>query len=798
MPDLYYGARMLLKKPGFTLIAIITLSLGIGACTAIFSVVDAVLLRALPYPDADRLVFLREVSATGGTMAMAEANFDDLQARSNSFSALAYTGGGNLVVTGGSEPVRARVSYASGRFCDVLGVQPFAGRTFLDEETKYGGPAAVMISYGFWQRLLGGRPDFSAASLNVDGARCNVVGIMPPGFGYPAETEVWVTRGIEPPITSRTAHNWPVIGRLRSGVTLAQARAEVSGIARQLRQEFGAGTDAVDFALVPLQEYLTRNVRDGLRLLLGAVAMLLLVACANVSNLLLAQFIARQREFTVRAALGASRWRLTRQLIVENLLLTLPAAAVGALLASYGVRLVAMLDQGNLPRMNDIGVNGRVLFFACGLAVVIAGSLGLLPALRFARQDLQAGLKEAGRGQSADSTSQRLRGGLAVAQIAIATVLLAGALLLGRSFVKLLQIDPGFRPESAVAMTLSLPSTVTPQEDERLRQFYVQLLERLGQLPGVTAVGGINVLPLADRGANGMFLIDNDPAQRGHAEYRVASAGYFAAIGMRLLHGRLFDASDTVNSPHVAVVSQSLAQRYWPNGDALGKRIQFGNMDTDKRLMEVVGVVSDVHDAGLDIDARPTVYGYSVQRPQWWQVSRLSIVTRAATDPTSLQPAMRAAVQVLRPDVPLSFRTLEQVFSSSLDQRRFSLVLFGVFAIVALLIAAIGIYGVIAHAVTQRTQELGIRIALGAQAKDIMKMVLGQGMKLALMGTAFGLLASFAATRLMKGLLFGVGAADPMTFVLISVLLILATLLASYIPARRATKVDPIIALRYE
>ena len=790
--DLRFGARMLLKQRQFTAAAIITLALGIGATTAIFSVVDAVLLRPLPFPEAERLVYLREVNASGVEKAVAEPNFEDIEAQSRSFTALGYAGGGNLVVTGGSEAVRTRVSYASRRIFEVLGAQPFAGRTFLPEETKYPGPAAVLVSYGFWQRLLGGRADFSAVRLNVDGVSCSVVGVMPPGFNFPEETEVWVTRSIEPPNISRKSGGWSVIGRLRSGVSIEQARAEVSAIVKELRQTHGSAMDAVDCAMIPAQQYLTRNSRENLLLFAGAVAMLLLVACANVSNLLLAQYVTRLREFTVRAALGAMRWRLARQLVVENLLLTLPAAVIGALLARAGVSLLLQLDQRNLPRLNVIAVDWRVLLFACGLAMLIAVALGLLPALRFARQDLPKGLKESGRGQTSGG---RLRGALVAVQISLTLVLLTGAGLLGRSFLKLSQVDPGFKTGGAVVMTLALPSTITPKEDEELRQFYVQLVDRLGQLPGVTAAGGVASLPLTGHGSSGTFMIDNNPEMRGQAGYAPASAGYFAAMGIPLLRGRLFDHSDTVNSPHVAVISQSLAQRYWPNEDPLGKRIQFGNMDTDKRLLNIVGVVGNVRNA-LDTEAGLMVYAYSLQRPQWWQVSSLSIVVRSRNQPQALIPAMRAAVEALRPDVPLRFRTLDQVFSSSLDQRRFILSLFGVFAVVALLIAAIGVYGVMAYTVTQRTQEIGIRMALGARGADVLRLALGQGMRLAVPGVAMGLLAAFALTRLMKSLLFGVEATDPLTFTAIASLLMIVALLACLIPARRATKVDPMIALR--
>src|SRR5262245_28309825 len=791
--DLRFGARMLLKQRRFTAAAIITFALGIGATTAIFSVVDAVLLRPLPLPEADRLVYLREVDASGGEKGVAEPNLEDIEARSRSFTALGYTAGSfSLVVTGGSEPVRAQVSYASQRIFEVLGAQPITGRTFLPEETKYKGPTAALISYGFWQRLLGGRADFSAARLNVDGVSCAVVGVMPPAFNFPSETEVWVTSSIEPPNTSRKARGWPVIGRLRPGVSVEQARAEVSDIVKGLRQTHGLAMEAVDCTLIPAQQFLTRNSRENLLLFAGAVAMLLLVACANVSNLLLAQYVTRQREFTVREALGALRWRLARQLVIENLLMTMPAAALGTTMARVGVTLLLRLDQRNLPRLNVIAVDGRVLLFACGLAVLIAVALGSLPPLRFAKQDLPKGLKESGRGQTSGG---RLRGLLVAVQISLTLVLLTGAGLLGRSFLKLLQVDPGFKTGGAVAMTLALPSTITPKEDEELRQFYSQLLDRLGKLPGVTAVGGVASLPLTGRGARGTFLIDNNPELKGQAGYAPASAGYFAAMGIPLLRGRLFDSSDTVNSPHVAVISQSLARRYWPNEDPIGKRIQFGSMDTDKHLLHVIGVVGDVRNA-LDTEGGPMVYAYSLQRPQWWQVSSLSIVVRGTSQPQALIPAMRVAVEALRPDVPLRFRTLDQVFSSSLDQRRFIMSLFGIFAVVALLIAAIGVYGVMAYTVTQRTHEIGIRMALGARGPDVLRFALGQGMRLAMTGVALGLLAAFALTRLMKSLLFGVEATDPLTFTAIALLLIVVALFACWIPARRATKVDPMIALR--
>ncbi len=797
LQDFKHGLRNLVKRPGFTTIVLVVLGLGIGSTTAIFSIVDALLLRSLPYHESERLVLMREVGAKGNLMALAGPNFVDLRASSQSFDALAIAAGSfPLVVTGAGEPMRANISYASGGFTKAMGVQPVAGRSFVAEEEKYGGPVAVMLSYDFWQKHLGGRADFNAVTLNVDGVACNVVGILPAGFDYPTSTEIWMTGNAEPPNTSRTAHNLTVIGRLRSGTSLEEARAEVSLIAQRLRAAYGDKTDAVDFTLIPLQTHLTRNVRQGLWLLLGAVGLLLLVTCANFSNLLLAQVTTREREFTIRCALGASRFHLTRQLLVENLLLTLPAAALGAWLASFGVRLLLLLDKGTLPRINTIGVNGRVLLFSCALGVLIGVALSFLPAFRFSRQ-VNLAIQAAGRGQVSAGFGTRVRALMVVGQIGLTVVLLAAAGLLARSFLKLTKVDPGFNTESAVAMTLSLPTTISPEEDERLRQFYVQLLERVGQLPGVTAVGGINVLPLSGGFRNGQFLINDDPNQKGYAVYRVASAGYFGAMKIPLIKGRMFDRSDTVNSPHVAVISQSLAQRYWPNGDAIGKRIQFGNMDTDKHLLNIVGVVGDVR-VVLENEPQPTVYSFSLQRPQWWQVAQLAIVVRANTDPKSLEPALRSTVQSLRSDAPASFTTLEEVVSSAFDARRFSLVLFGVFAVVALLITLIGLYGMLAYLVAERRQEIGIRMALGAQPGNVLRLVIGQGLKLVVLGVVVGLIGAWALTRFMQSLLFGVTPTDPGTFAAISLLLLLVALMACWVPARRATKVDPLVALRYE
>jgi len=820
--DIRFAVRSLVKRPGFTALAIITLALGIGASTAIFSVVDGVLLRSLPYPNADEIVQLREVNARGVQIAVAEPNFRDLQARSHSFQGIAQYSGQLTTVTGGSEPVRAPAFVVSADFFDILAVKPILGRTFSADESKRGGTPVAVVSYGFWQRLLGGKTDLSETTLRLMDQSARVVGVMPAGFAFPQNAEIWIPRELFPQQTSRTAHNWSVVARLKSNTSPEQAYADVSAIGKQLKQEYGKDVDAIDIAVVRQQEYMVGNIRSALLMIFAAVGFLLLVACANVVNLLLAQVTARQREFSVRSALGATRWRLARQFITENLLLALTAGGLGVLLSFWGVNVILSLNQRYLPRATEIGVNGRAIAFTLGLSVLIAVVLGVVPLLRFSTRDLETNLREAGTG-TPGFAGQHSRNVLVVAQMALTLILLVGAGLLGKSFYRLLQIDPGFHTESAVAMELSLPeprededrykkfmdsykrlvehgeapadTTKFNADEERQRLFQQQLIERLNTTPGVVAVGTIDHLPLAGGGPDGTFFINNNPARKGNAEYRLATGGYFAAMGIPVLRGRIFDQTDQVNSPNAAVVSQSFAKKYFADEDPIGQAIQFGNMDGDLRLLHVVGVVGDVHDYGVDVGVGPTVYGNAQQR---LPSSSYSVVVRAQAEPGSLVPVMRETVRSLDSQLPLKFRTLDQVFSSSLDQRRFSLVIFGVFGVVALVLAAMGIYGVTAYAVTQRTREIGIRMALGAQIWDVLKMVLRYAMSLVVVGTLVGLAGAYAITRVMSTLLFQVTPTDLATFVVVPLLLLLVALIASFIPARRATKVDPLITLKAE
>ena len=820
--DIRFGVRSLLARPGFTALAVLTLAIGIGACTAIFSVVDGVLLRPLPYPEAERIVQLLEVNSRGTQIQFAEPNFRDVRARSRTLEAVAQYSGEVTTVTGGSEPVRALTFAVSGDFFHVLGSQPIVGRTFLPEESKPGGAPVAVVSYGFWQKLLGGRSNLSGITIRIMDQNLTVVGVMRAGFAFPQDAEVWVPRELFPPETSRSGHNWRVIARVRPGVQTEAARAEVSAIGKQLKQEFGKDMDTVDFTAVPQQEYLVGNVRRPLIMIFVAVGFLLAVACANVTNLVLAQVTARQREFAVRSALGATRARLARQFITENLLLALAGGALGVLMAFWGVDLLLGLNQQSLPRVNEIGVSARVVGFTLGLSFLIAVLLGVVPLLRFSARDLETSLREAGSG-ARGYAGRQMRNVLVVAQMALTLILLVAAGLVGKSFYHLLRIDPGFRTEGIVAMELSLPNPGVDEEryqqfmqsyqrlmeqgiapdttvrlnadEERQRLFQKQLLEHLSTTPGVIAAGSINRLPLTGGAGSGTFLIANNPARKGEADYRLTSAGYFAAMQIPLLRGRTFDRSDEPNAPPAAVISQSIAQKYWPNEDPLGQTIQFGNMDGDLRLLHIVGVVADVHDYGVDKPVTPTIYGNAFQR---FPMSSLTVVARGQGEPAALIPAMREAVRSLDQQLPLRFRTLDQVFSSSLDQRRFSLVIFGVFGIASLLLAAMGIYGVTAYAVAQRTQEIGLRMALGAQAGDVLKLVLRNGMSLALIGAAIGVAGAYAVTRVMTSLLFEVVPTDLATFAMVSVSLIVVALLACFIPARRATKVDPLTALRYE
>jgi putative ABC transport system permease protein len=812
IPDLNYAFRTLRKSPGFTLVAILTLALGIGASTAIFSVLDAVLLRPLPFPNQERIVELRELDEKGHGMSFAEPNFNDLVARQHSFEALAKYSAFPDAIVGGSEPVRANVCAASPDFFRVLGATPTLGHFFSDDA---GSGEGVVVSNGFWKRFLGARTDLDGFSLRFANHSFAVVGVLPPELDFPPNTAVWFRADIFPRNTSRTAHNWRVAGRLKPGVSFEQARSDIAAIGRQLKIEHGSLIDAASFGLTALRERFVKDVRGVLFVVAIAVGVLLIIACSNVANLLLVRATARRHEMAVRSALGASRWRLARQFVVETVVLTVIAGGLGTVLAFWSVDLIVGGYHGNLPRVGQIGVDTTALAFALGISLLTGALLGVVPALSSSPRQLQNDLQSAGRGRSASRGSTQFRNLLIVAQVALTVVLLVGAGLLGRSFQRLLEVNPGFEAESAVAMTVSMPPAQEPAEQRRLAQFYQQLIERLQSLPGMIAVGGTNALPMSGDGANGTFIIEDgaNPARdmpglvrqldslrgsgkTGDADFRVSSGGYFAAMGIPLVRGRLFQDSDGPDAPHAAVISQTMARRFWPNEDPIGRQIQYGNMDGDVRLLHVVGVVGDVRDGGLDSEPRPVVYANYFQRPG--AAADFSIVAHARGNAAALTDAMRREARALNAEMPTKFQTVKEIVSASLDNRRFSMVMLGVFAGAALLLAMVGLYGVLAYITSQRTQEIGIRMALGAQRLHMLGMIFRQSFTLVLIGVAVGIGASIGLTRLLGTLLYGVRATDIITYVGVVGLLAVATALASYIPARRAMKVDPMVALRYE
>ncbi len=798
--DLRYGARMLTKQPSFTLIAVLTLSLGIGANTAIFSVVNAVLLRALPYPQSEQLVMLWQGGQRGelGQMPVSPPELMDYRAGQQVFQSLAAHTMADANLSGSGEPERLRAAVVSADWFAVLRTQPLSGRTFLPEEHQPGQNNSVVLSYGLWQRRFGGDASVLGRSVVLNGRARTVAGIMPAGFRYPSEADLWLPLAFTPEQLSpafRSRHYLDTIARCKDGVTLAQAQENIRAIAARFPDEGPTGMPA---RLVSLHEQLVGQVKAPLVLLLAAVVFVLLIACANVANLLLARSTARRAEMAIRQALGAGRSRLLRQLLTESLLLALAGGTLGLLLAWWGIGPLAALAAEAIPRVDEVELDGRVMGFAAGVSLLTGLLFGLAPAWQAARLNLNAMLKSGAPGAGGFSR-QRTRSLLVVSEIALALILLAGAGLLLRSFHRLGQVNPGFNPARVLTADLALPFARYDTNAKRAA-FYQQLIERLQALPGVQSAGIISDLPLSGMNADRSYTHDAIPPdrQRGsppNADYRHCSPDYFNAIGIPLLRGRAFTEQDTPDAEPVAIVNETLARRIWPNENTVGKRIAFFAPQGLEPWRVIVGVTGDVKHRGLNEEARPEIYVPHAQAPE----GTMTLILRAAGDPLALTAAVRNAVQSLDADQPLfHVRTLAQLRAESIAPQRFSLLLLGLFAAVALLLAALGIYGVISYAVSQRTHEIGIRMALGAQAGDVVRLVIGQGMKLALLGIAVGLGGALVVTRSMKTLLFGVRPTDPLTFAAIALLLMLVALLACWIPARRATKIDPLTALRQE
>lgn len=810
--DVVYGLRQLRKNFGVTAIMVFTLALAIGATTAIFSVVYGVLLRPLPYPNSNRIMAIYETNSNR-PHRVADPNFDDFRDQNHTFQAIAKYSSDIVSVAGTSQPTRTPIAAVTPGFLQVFGIEPILGRDFTSTDSRKGAAPTVLASYGYWKEHLGESRDLSRSHLKIQGSVYSVIGVLPPGFDFPGGSELWLAADLVGENPSRTSHNYYAVGRLRNGVTVAQANQDISTIARRIHatsSEQGAYL-LEDGTALPLQDAMTGKARPALLILLGAVGFLLLVACANVANLLLAQASVRGRELSIRSALGAARGRLIRQFLTEAFLLSVAGGGLGVVAAYAGVTGLLALAPQSLPRLDSVSISGPVLAFALLLTAVVAAGLGAFTAIRATSGDPREGLAEGGRGQAGSQGSQRIGQAIVAAQVAITLILVIGAGLLGRSLLKVLEVNPGFRVEKIVAMNVSLPWVEDPKIKASQGIFYSNLINRLKQIPGVRNVGAASNLPLMDGGLpDGMFLlmsqneVPKSPDQfgalfqqkerLGNADFGVATGGYFQVLGIPLIRGRLFDERDGPDAPHVAVISESLARDRWPNQDPIGHTIEFGNMDGDLRLLTIVGIVGDTHVNGLDAPPRPTVYVDLFQRPR----AEMTLAMLSDADTHSVSATARGILQDLDPEIPAKFQTFTQIYSESLGSRRFNVILVGFFGLTALLLATAGVFGVMAYSVNRRTREIGVRVALGASSSDVLSMILGQGLRTIFIGLVVGVAGALALTRTVASLLFGVTANDPLTFIGVTFLLIAAGLLACYIPARRAMRVDPIIALRYE
>jgi len=800
--DLRYGARMLLKQPGYTLIASLTLALGIGANTAIFSMVNALLLRQLPFVDADRLVLLAERSSGGQRQPVPYLNFADWRTRAQSFAGMAISAPRSFNLTGVDNPRRLSGRRVNWNFFPLLGVSPQLGRLFTEADDRYGSSRTVVLSHGVWEHYFGGAANIIGKSLLLTSETYTVIGVLPPGFEYFEAADVYVPIELFlEPDTGMTDRGTSfdssyAVARLKPGVTLEQANKEMATVGQQLAQEYPKINGGRSAQAEALQDVMSESVRRSLWVLFGAVGFILLIACINVANLLLVRAVERQKELAVRLALGAGRWRIVRQLLSESLLISALGAAIGLLLGRWMLAGLLALAPPEIPGLNRVGLDITVLLFTLGIAALTSVLFGLLPALRASKIDLQTALKDGGR-LTTGVAREGIRKALLVAEISLSLVLLAGGGLLLRSMYNLLNVDPGFDPDNLLTMRFELSDKKYNPQTGRI--FYDECLARVQAVPGVRSVALSQSLPIAGS-YWGSFFVAADKSTPSRADLPVSdylrvSANYFETLGLRMLRGRWFNAADTPESAPVAVINETLARRIWPGEDPIGKRVKNGFPEGNGRWREVIGVVSDIKLNGVEQATSMQTYLLFSQAPG----TALGLIVRTQGDPLAAVASIEQAIHTVDKDMPIyAVWTMDQLLGDSLAQRRLTMFLLTSFAVLALLLASVGIYGVIAHIVRQRTRELGIRLALGAQSVDVLKLILGQGLKLALIGVALGLAAAFALTRWMGSLLFEVAPTDILTFSLIAVVLLCVALIACWIPARRATKVDPLETLRAE
>jgi predicted permease len=805
--DLRYGARMLVKNPGFTMVAVITLALGIGANSAIFSVVNSVLLRELPYRDPQRLVMvfteweIPQVGTRGTESPFTGADFRDLRDQNQSFEQLSAFSGVTFNLTGGGDPEALSGIHASANLFSLLGSEARHGRVFLPEEDQAGSNRVVILSDRLWQRRFGSDPKIIGQTISLNNENYTVVGVAPPDFQFPpkatlsaSSVDFYTPLALSPEEwNNRNSGRYSVIARLKSQTRIEQAQTEVAGIASRLEEQYPNTNRYKSARLVAFHQQVVSKVQTALLALLGATGFVLLIACVNVANLLLARTATRQKEMAVRAALGAGRWRVVRQLLTESLLLSVLAGALASLLAFWSVDLLRLIAPEDFPRADEIGVDVRVFAFTLVASLLTGITFGLVPALQGSRTELNETLKEGWR-SSGGGRRNRFGAALVVSEVALAMALLVGAGLMLRSFIRLMSVDPGFDPQKVLAIAIRPPETKYQQAQQAA--FFQQLLERVRAMPGVRSAGAV-FPPLGSWDNSSGFRIEGEPPPSPNTSRsivnRVVSSDYFKTLDIQLLKGRVITDGDGPNKPPVVVINETMARQYWPNGDPIGRRIISGEDDTWR---EIVGVVKDVRYNSLDTEAGAQVY---MPFDIYSGASYRTLVARTDGDPLSLAPAVRGAVQAIDKDQPISsVRTMEDMVARSVSQRRFNMLLLAVFAGIALLLAAVGIYGVMSYSVEQRAHEIGVRMALGAQTSDVLRLVVRRGMTLTLIGAVIGLCAALGLTRLIENLLFGVSTTDPLTFFVIPLLLALVTLLACYLPARRATKVDPLVALKAE
>ena len=804
--NLVYSVRMLLKRPSLTAVAIIAIGLGIGANTAIFSVVNTVLLQPLPYEQPEQLLRVaseQRNQALDGRGAFSVADFLDVQKSSTTLEHVAMFQGAGTIFTEGGDPERVLGAAVTADYFPLLRVKPVLGRVFTRDEDKPGAPDVILLSYGLWQRRFGGDPNIIGREINL-GGKTTVIGIMPAGFQYPIADDPqdfwepmfpaqWLTKEAR---EERANRSMPVIARLKPGATLEQAKAELDLLSRQIEQHSPQSNTNVIFNAVSLHDDITRDYRSALLIMLGAVGLVLLIACANVANLLLARAAARQKEVAIRMALGASRRRIASQLLTESVLLSLAGAAVGLLLASWGMDLLVAYGPADVPRLRSVSLDRYVLFFTFAVATLTGILFGLAPALHASKPDPGNTLKESGRGFSLAGRNW-MRSALIVSEVALSLMLLVGAGLLINSFWRLLKTDAGFDPKGVLAVDVPLSRTTYKTPEQRSAAFQ-QLIARMKILPGVRDVSVTSNVPLTDFDVELSFQIEGrapyKPGEEATADYTVTGADYFRTMNIPLMQGRVFTDQDSANSPQVMVVSSAFVKRYFPNEDPIGRRIVFDGKDEKPR--EIVGVVGDVRRNGLDVEVEPEMYVSHIQNPE----RRLNLVIRTeARDASQIAQAARAEVKAFDPNqIIWRTQTVEELLGTSVAPRRFNMLLLGIFAGVALVLAAVGLYGVMSYSVSWRTHEIGIRMALGAKRADVLRLVVRQGMTMTLIGLALGLVGAFLLSRVMVGLLYGVSHNDPLTFAGVSIVLLVVALLACLLPARRATRVDPIVALRTE